>query len=1080
LKRLISIFFILFFILNVFAGSFAGGWGTAESPYLISTAEQLNNIRNHMDKHFKQINNIDLSQYENWNPLGEAFELNKEENITFTGTYDGNNYTILNLTIFRPEETFVGLFRYLENDALIKNINLINVNISGNNRVGGIAGYAKSGTIDNSYVKGKVKGAIRVGGIVGSFSDKAKIYNSSAEIEIYGMQLTGGLVGINYGEIINSSVSGKVEILKKPLIDNNKSLNQIEVIGGIAGFNNGKIINCNYIGDIKGNDFVGGIAGYNLKIIENTFSKGSVIGIYEIGGITGTNKLNGEITNSFSESFVKGEMIVGGISGVNKGKISNSEFLGSLKGDKYVGKYIGINALTGDTDFKNEQKNLFEDTIEIEEGYEIEKPEIKDNLIGKDYRFENNSISLKEKLLKHSKFWGLDGEIKKHISNDIDVEWYEDQLETGDYGSMNCATTSAAMAVNWYNNEIITNGEEARNLYLNDFSIDHGWSTMVITDYLNFYNINFKTYNRHEITIEFLKDELNNGSIMLLGGDMKKITLNARSFEKTASFYSSSADLLHMFVLKGYVETDKNIYFEIFDPATGKDIYLDGTPRGQNRYFDKEDIISFFTEESIKGDGGPLFFIRPKNFEEEVIKKTEEFAGGSGTVEDPYLISSAEQLNNIRNYLDKHFKQINDIDLSEYDNWQPIGNFRAGNGFKGSFDGNSFVINNLNIDRPEEENVGFFEFVQRQFLASHLSPNLKNINIINANINGKNRVGGLVALNSGVIDNCNVSGKINGYKWSGGFVGVNDRTGEISNSSFTGNADGFEQIGGFAGNNLGKIFESYSVTNVNATQHSGGFVGIAFEGEIKNSYSNSNVKGIDCMGGFAGATLEGKIINSYSLGNVEGTKWIGGFIGENNGYITESYSKADVKGIDIVGGFAGSNFNSEITKSYSIGKINGNNLVGGFAGRNSGIISTSYSKTFIQGNNIVGGFVGGNLSKIENCYSLTEVKGVDKTGGFVGWNTEEGVISYSYSAGKIISENNPLVGAFIGNNEGDVKFSYFDNEITLRSNFSGGFGRNTSRMKTKLNYTQNNSWDFENIWEIDENKTYPYFKWQGK
>ena len=58
-----------------------------------------------------------------------------------------------------------------------------------------------------------------------------------------------------------------------------------------------------------------------------------------------------------------------------------------------------------------------------------------------------------------------------------------------------------------------------------------------------------------------------------------------------------------------------------------------------------------------------------------------QFAGGTGTEEDPYIIQTAEQLNEVRNYLDgNNFQLSNDIDLTDYlatnsaeNGWLPIG-----------------------------------------------------------------------------------------------------------------------------------------------------------------------------------------------------------------------------------------------------------------------------------------------------------------------------------------------------------------------------------------------------------------------
>jgi hypothetical protein len=84
------------------------------------------------------------------------------------------------------------------------------------------------------------------------------------------------------------------------------------------------------------------------------------------------------------------------------------------------------------------------------------------------------------------------------------------------------------------------------------------------------------------------------------------------------------------------------------------------------------------------------------------------FVGGAGTVDDPYQIATADQLDEVKNHLDVgvYFKLTADIDLVGY-NWQPIG-ADSNNGFKGNVEGNGFKIKNLTIDRTTTDNVGLF------------------------------------------------------------------------------------------------------------------------------------------------------------------------------------------------------------------------------------------------------------------------------------------------------------------------------------------------------------------------------------
>ena len=96
---------------------FAGGSGTAEDPWQINTAEQLDLIHNDLTAHYVLTEDIDLSDYENWDPIGAFQPLSDKPeeaeiphpDFAFTGTFDGNGHTISNLTIDAPVSMGVGL-----------------------------------------------------------------------------------------------------------------------------------------------------------------------------------------------------------------------------------------------------------------------------------------------------------------------------------------------------------------------------------------------------------------------------------------------------------------------------------------------------------------------------------------------------------------------------------------------------------------------------------------------------------------------------------------------------------------------------------------------------------------------------------------------------------------------------------------------------------------------------------------------------------------------------------------------------------------------------------------------------------
>ncbi|MDE6590261.1 MAG: hypothetical protein K2K53_07995, partial [Oscillospiraceae bacterium] len=106
--------------------TFAGGSGTREDPYLVSTPDQLNAIRQGLDKHYKLANDIDLSTWGNWLPIGDEVLNRYGEATPFTGSFDGAGHVISGMTItgtnsdFQPagqrqgnSTHFFGLFAYV-------------------------------------------------------------------------------------------------------------------------------------------------------------------------------------------------------------------------------------------------------------------------------------------------------------------------------------------------------------------------------------------------------------------------------------------------------------------------------------------------------------------------------------------------------------------------------------------------------------------------------------------------------------------------------------------------------------------------------------------------------------------------------------------------------------------------------------------------------------------------------------------------------------------------------------------------------------------------------------------------------
>lgn len=188
------------------------GDGSGVSPHIIRTPQQLDFVRYNLSNHYELGSNINLEEYNNWLPISN-----------FSGSIDGNGYTISNLSINRDNNS-VGLFASTHN-ATISNIGLIDVNIQGSSRVGALIGTSFFSSIQQSYATGAVSGIGRVGGLVGSVEDSTTINQSYANVDVSGTSNVGGLVGslTTFNLNINQSYAiGKV--------------NGSSSVGGLVGY----------------------------------------------------------------------------------------------------------------------------------------------------------------------------------------------------------------------------------------------------------------------------------------------------------------------------------------------------------------------------------------------------------------------------------------------------------------------------------------------------------------------------------------------------------------------------------------------------------------------------------------------------------------------------------------------------------------------------------------------------------------------------------------------------------------------------------------------------------------------------
>ena len=333
------LFVIMIFVsLLLFAdGIEPTGTGTETDPYQIATLDNLlwvGTNSNSWNKYFVQTADIDASETHNWNNGNGFSPIGLNDENSFTGIYDGQDYLISELYINRQNLSMQALFGNLS-QATVKNLRLMNVDITANFDVGGLAGKSRDNSaVIDCYISGEVSGNNSIGGLVGINYSGSVIDCCFSGNVIGNSEKTGALVGYNYdgANISGCFATGEVN-------GNNYS-------GGLAGVNENSAISESFCtAEVTGIDYAGGLVGWNYdnSSLTNCYCLGNVSGNNSIGGLVGINSMNSTVSKCYSGGEVSGNENVGGLIGWNiGGTIDNSfwniEISGQISSDGGTGK----------------------------------------------------------------------------------------------------------------------------------------------------------------------------------------------------------------------------------------------------------------------------------------------------------------------------------------------------------------------------------------------------------------------------------------------------------------------------------------------------------------------------------------------------------------------------------------------------------------------------------------------------------------------------------------------------------------------------------------------------------------------
>ncbi len=249
-----------------------------------------------------------------------------------------------------------------------------------------------------------------------------------------------------------------------------------------------------------------------------------------------------------------------------------------------------------------------------------------------------------------------------------------------------------------------------------------------------------------------------------------------------------------------------------------------------------------------------------------------QFAGGTGTLLDPYQIATCDELQRIKTAPSAAFVLVQDIDCRETSSWNDGRGFEPIAGFAGQLDGGKHVIRGLTINRPNEENVGLIG-------SCHTDCSIVDLGLVGGSIAGLNNVGSLVGYFDfaywnatptvkRVFSTASVSGgnfvaglignefgtlmNVSDCYFCGNVVGATDYTGGIVSTTYPGPSDGSVR---------GSIRSSYVCGSI-VGPRVGALFSFAWEVDVSNVFSVAQPPNNLCMSAYG----KGTTTHSYYTG----------------------------------------------------------------------------------------------------------------------------------------------------------------------------------------------------------------------
>ncbi len=1032
-----------------------------DGPILIFDLQGLQDIQNDLSAHYVLNNSIDASDSSGWNG-GAGFEPIGNEMDIFTGTFDGNGHTINGLFIDRTSTDCVGLFGRISGTAEIKDVGLMDADVSGRGWVGALVGYS-DGTVNRSYSTGKISGDWNVGGLIGYSNGMVNQSYSSGEVS--GNTRVGGLVGQN--------------------------------------FNSGTITESYAIGEVRGyDDVAGGLVGYNHGTVSGSYASGHVIGNTHVGGLVGHNE--GSVDRSYWDN-------------------QTTEQTTSVGGEGRTTDEMMRQSTFADWDFDgvwwmadNETRPFLrmEWSTEIRNSHQLQLMAMDRD---SDYVLMSD-IDLAD-VKRKSGMWGSNETEGKgflpigHLTMD-DIE--NDRFH---YGLNGTFSGNGYEISGLYVNRpgdlggglfvFIGESGQVSDLHMVGVDITAGIGvgglaganlgdvigcsasgvvngTLMMVGGLT--GVNLGVIESSSSSVEVKGEEAAGGLVGMNEGSISKS--DASGDVRSAAVAGGLAGINNGSISKSHASGNV-LVTDVEDLGGGLEASAAGGLVGMN--------VGELLDCSASGDvsgaiaigglaamnvgtivncsasgrvhsvamAGGLLALNMGNVSDSRASG-DVLATGSVEMDEDMNVSMAGGL------IGFNFGNVSDsqasgdvqgisavgglvaINMGLINNSHSIGDVRGEVMVGGLLAANMGQVNG-SCASGKVEATGSIEMEPGMNITAAGGLAGVNMGILahshfhGASVKGADGIGGLAGMNMGSIDQCSASGDVEGNLTVGGLVGLN--IGEIEASHATGSVKALAIVGGLVGQNLHNVSGSYATGAVEAA---GVF---RFSADVNNS----------AAGGLIGFNM-GNVSWSSAHGDVAGISAVGGLAGINVGMIEECHSTGEVSGEAIVGGLVAFAMDGSVTGSYATGDVTATGTViappgldlsvaGGLMAINGGLIDACYATGAVDGISMVAGLVAMNMGIVNNSFASGHVSAEWALGGLVGVNTDDAQVSNSHASGSVTArgstadpyggffDNVSYAGGLVGINfKGSIDLSYSTGDVSGLYAVGGLVGYNSGNI----------------------------------